>query len=164
MALQQQKKSNFTKSGQNPRSQIHPNLNEINKCTGCKKEGHTHENCWFLHPHLKPKHWKNQSPVQRGRGDRSEGRERNEGQGHVYFTESKNTAEPKAIALEQAPINYINGSATTNRLGAYSFNRPPATNGSNSFNWPTATNGAGASFFSGGSGSGRNGSEAADQL
>jgi hypothetical protein len=28
---------------------------EIAKCSHCKREGHTSDKCWVLHPHLKPK-------------------------------------------------------------------------------------------------------------
>ncbi|KAJ1688371.1 hypothetical protein LUZ63_019761 [Rhynchospora breviuscula] len=27
-------------------------------CDNCKKEGHPRDKCWFLHPHLRPKWWK----------------------------------------------------------------------------------------------------------
>jgi hypothetical protein len=39
---------------------------EIAKCSHCKREGHTSDKCWVLHPHLKPKKFTD-SPKKRER-------------------------------------------------------------------------------------------------
>jgi hypothetical protein len=45
---------------------------EPKKCINCKKEGHGIDQCWFLHPHLRPKWWKEKGrvdPVENPKGE-----------------------------------------------------------------------------------------------
>jgi hypothetical protein len=80
------KKSNFSNFGQNPNSQIHSKSSEIENCTYCKKEGHTHERCWFLHPHLKPKHWREKNQAAGGRKESTEEKKGNKGGSRGFTT------------------------------------------------------------------------------
>jgi gag-polypeptide of LTR copia-type len=41
---------------------------EGERCTHCKRNGHTAEKCWILHPHLKPK-WRGDGGGNRGQGE-----------------------------------------------------------------------------------------------
>ncbi|XP_078150168.1 uncharacterized protein LOC144545470, partial [Carex rostrata] len=42
----------------NPRGEMRGAHNTAARCDHCKKEGHDRSQCWFLHPHLRPKWWK----------------------------------------------------------------------------------------------------------
>jgi hypothetical protein len=43
---------------------------EEDKCSYCKKLGHTEVNCWFLHPHLRPASWIDRGDNRKGETDR----------------------------------------------------------------------------------------------
>ncbi|XP_078156574.1 uncharacterized protein LOC144552467 [Carex rostrata] len=64
----------------NPRGEMRGAHNTA-RCDHCKKEGHDHGQCWFLHPHLRPKWWKGD----KGAGGADKGEKGRERDSHVQF-------------------------------------------------------------------------------
>ncbi|XP_078156597.1 uncharacterized protein LOC144552491 [Carex rostrata] len=140
------KKPFFQKNNQNPSSQIRQNQGETEKCSNCKKEGHTHETCWFLHPHLRPNHWKGK---EKGRGS---------GIGGAY-EKTKRGENSLAVNTRGYYAEPKRGSDPLKERGG-PVKRP---GGPDSSGWASDT--GGVNYFAGGSSSGRNGSnDSGDQM
>ncbi|KAJ3687197.1 hypothetical protein LUZ61_016361 [Rhynchospora tenuis] len=59
-------------------------------CENCKKEEHPREKCWFLHPHLRPKWWKEKVDGKVGAAENSKKKEKR-GYGAVRYGEDEGT-------------------------------------------------------------------------
>jgi hypothetical protein len=90
---------------------------EEEKCSHCKKSGHTEVNCWFLHPHLRPAFWIDRGDNRKGetdrKGERMSGARQEVKRGADYITQKGfNAHKPLTSTIFDAGQNSAGSSGS----------------------------------------------------